>query len=97
MASGSITSWQIYGEKWKQCQISFSWAPKSMRMVTAAPKFLFGRKSMKCLDKVLKSRNNTFLTKVYIIKAVVFPVVMYGCESWTIKEAENQRNDAFKL
>ena len=52
---------------------------------------------MKCLDKVLKSRNNTFLTKVYIVKAVVFPVVMYGCESWTIKEAENQRNDAFKL
>ena len=71
--------------------------PKSIYMVTAAPKFLFGRKSMKCLNKFLKSRNNTFLTKVYIVKAVVFPVVMYGCESWTIKEAENQRSDAFKL
>ena len=46
---------------------------------------------MKCLNKVLKSRNITFLTKVHIVKAVVFPVVMYGCESWTIKKAENKR------
>ena len=60
-------------------------------------RLLFGRKFMKCLNKVLKSRNITFLTKVHIVKAVVFPVVMYRCESWTIKKAENQRNDAFKL
>ena len=49
------------------------------------------------LNSVLKSREITLMTKVYIVKAVVFPVVMYGCESWTIKKAECQRNDAFKL
>ena len=60
-------------------------------------RLFFGRKSTKCLNKVLKSSYITFLTKVHIIKAVVFPVVMYEYESWTIKKAKNQRNDAFKL
>ena len=58
---------------------------------------LLGRKAMKNLDNILKSRNITLLTKVHIVKAMVFPVVMYGCESWTIKKAECQRTDAFEL
>ena len=56
-----------------------------------------GRKAMTNLDSILKSRDITLLTKVHLVKAMVFPVVMYGCESWTIKEAEHQRFDAFKL
>ena len=59
--------------------------------------FLLGRKAMTNLDSILKSRDITLLTKVHIAKAVVFPVVMYGCESWTIKKAERQRIDAFEL
>jgi len=59
--------------------------------------FLFGRKAMKNLDSILKSRGITLQTKVCLLKAMVFPVVMYGCESWTIKKAECQRTDAFKL
>jgi len=58
---------------------------------------LFGRKAMTNLDSILKSRDITLPTKVYIVKAMVFPVVMYGYESWTIKTAECQRTDAFKL
>ena len=58
---------------------------------------LLGRKAMTNLDSILKSRDTTLLTKVYIVKAMVFPVVMYGCKSWTIKKAECQRIDAFKL
>ena len=58
---------------------------------------LLGRKAMTKLDKLLKSRNITFLTKICLVKAMVFPVVMYGCESWTIKKAECQRIDAFEL
>ena len=58
---------------------------------------LLGRKAMTNLDSILRSRDITLPTKVHIVKAVVFPVVMYGCESWTIKKAEHQRNDAFKL
>ena len=58
---------------------------------------LLGRKVMTNLDRVLKSRDNTLLTKVHIVKAMVFPVVMYGCESWTVKKAECQRMDAFEL
>ena len=58
---------------------------------------LLGRKTMTNLDSVLKSRNITLLTKVPIVKAMVFPVVMYGCESWTIKKTEQQRIDAFEL
>ena len=75
----------------------FSWAPKSLQMVTAAMKLrhlLLGRKAMIKLDGILKSRN---ITKVHLVKAMVFPVVMYECESWTIKKAEHQRIDAFVL
>ena len=58
---------------------------------------LLGRKAMTNLDSILKSRDITLPTKVHIVKAIVFPVVMYGCESWTIKKAEHQRIDAFEL
>ena len=58
---------------------------------------LLGRKAMTNLDSVLKSRDSTLLTKVCLVKAMVFPVVMYGCENWTIKKAEHQRIDAFEL
>ena len=58
---------------------------------------LLGRKAMTNLDSVLKSRDITLPTKVHLVKATVFPVIMYGCESWTIKKAENQRIDAFEL
>ena len=89
------------GKQWKQCQTLFFWAPKSLQMVTAAMKlkrhFLLGRKVMTNLDSILKSRDITLLTKVRLVKAMVFPVVMYGCESWTVKKAERRRIDAFEL
>ena len=69
-------------------------------MVIAAMKLrrlLLGRKVMTNLDSILKSRGITLPTKVHLIKAMVFPVVMYGCESWTVKEAEHQKMDAFEL
>ena len=70
-------------------------------MVIAAMKlkdtYSLGRKAMSNLDSILKSRNITLPTKVCLVMAMVFPVVMYGCESWTIKKAENQSNDAFEL
>ena len=59
--------------------------------------FLFGRKAVTHLDSILKSRDITFPTKVHLVKSMVFPVVMYGCESWTIKKAEHRRIDAFEL
>ena len=81
-------------------QILFSWAPKSLQMVTAAMKLkrlLHGRKAMTSLDSVLKSRDITFPTKVCIVRAMVFPLVMYGCESWTIKKAKCRRINYFEL
>ena len=75
-------------------------APKSLQMVTAAMKLrclLLGRKVITYLDSILKSRDITLPTKVQIVKAMVFPVVMYGCESWTIKKAECRRIDGFEL
>ena len=84
------------GKKWKQWQIFFYWTPESLWMVTATMKLRYlplGRKPMTNLDSVLKSRNITLPTEVHIVKAVVFSVVMYGCESWTIKNAECQRID----
>ena len=78
----------------------FSWAPKSLQMATAAMKLrclLLGRKAIINLDSILKSRHVTLPTKVHLVKAMVFPVVMYGCESWTIKKAECRRSDAFEL
>ena len=76
-------------------------APKSLQMVTCSHdikrRLLLGRKVMTNLDSILKSRDITLPTKVHLVKAMVFPVVMYGCESWTKKKAESQRIDAFKL
>ena len=102
MATSPITSWQIDGETWKQWQTSFSWAPKSLQMVTAAMKlkdacFILGRKAMTNLDSILKSRDTTLPTKIHLVNAMVFPVVMYGCESWMIKKSEHWRIDAFEL
>ena len=79
----------------------FSWAPESLQMVTAAMKLkdiylLLGRKAVTNLDSILKRRDITLLTKVHTVKAMLFPVVMYGCESWTIKKAECSKIDAFK-
>ena len=88
------------GKQWKQCQTLFFGSPKSLQMVTAAMKLkdlLLGRKAMTNLDRVLKSRDITLPTKVHLVKTIVFPVVMYGSESWTIKKAEHQRIDASEL
>ena len=81
----------------------FSWTPKSLQIVNGdcgheiKRRLLLGRKAMTNLDSVLKSRDITLPTKIYLVKAMVFPVVMYGCESWTIKKAEHLRIDAFEL
>jgi len=75
-------------------------APKSLQMVTGAMKLrrlLLGRKAMTNLDSILKSRDITLPTKVYLVKGMAFPVVMNGCESWTLKKAEHRRIDAFEL
>ena len=75
-------------------------APKSLQMVTAAMKLrllLLGRKVISNLDSILKSRDITLPTKVRFVKSLVFPVVMHGCESWTIKKAERRRTDAFGI
>ena len=92
MASGPITSWEIAGETLETVSDFIFWAPKSLQMVIAAMKFkrrlLLGRKVMTNLDSIFKSRDFTLPTKVHLVKAVVFPVVMYGCESWTVKKAE---------
>ena len=89
------------GKQWKQCQTLFLGAPKSLQMVTAAIEIkrhlLLGRKVMTNLDSICKSRDVTLLTKACLVKAMVFPVVMYGCESWTVKKAEPRRIDAFEL
>ena len=92
MASGPITSWQIDGETMETRRNFILGALISLQIVTTAMKIkrrlLLGRKAMTNLDSILKSRDITLLTKVHIVKAVVFPVVMYECESWTIKKAE---------
>ena len=101
MASGPITSWQIDGETMETARDFVLEDPK----ITAdgdysheiKKRLLLGRKVMTNLDSILKSRYITLPTKAHLIKAVVFPVVMYGCESWTIKKAECQRIDAFEL
>ena len=90
------------GEQWKQWLTLFLWAPKSLQMVIAAMKLkdtylLLERKVMTYLDSIFKSRDITLPTKVHLVKAMVFPVVMYGCESWTVKKAECRRIDAFEL
>ena len=98
MASGPITSWQIDGET---VSGFIFWGSK----ITAdgdcsheiKRRLFLGRKVMTNLDSILKSRDITLPTKVYLVKAMVLPVVMYGCESWAIKKAEHQRIDAFEL
>ena len=100
MASGPITSWQIDGEIVETVTDFILGAPKSLQMVTAAMKLrqlLLGRKIMTNLDSMLKGRDITLPTKVHLVKAMVFPVVMYGCKRWTIKKAERRRIDAFEL
>ena len=87
-------------KQWKQWQTLFFWAPKSLQMVTAAMKLKDACSWKKSYDQPrqqLKSRDITLPTKVLLVKAMVFPVVMYGCESWTIKKAECWRIDAFEL
>ena len=88
------------GRQWKQWETLCWGAPKSLQMVAAAIKLwhlFLGRKAMTNLDSILKSRNITLPTKVCLINALGFPVVMYGCESWTIKKGECQKIDAFEL
>ena len=89
------------GKQWKQCQTLFFWTPKSLQMVIASMKLkdaclLLGKKVMTNLDSILKTRDITLPTKVRLVKAIVFPVVRYGCEIWTIKKAEHRRIDAFE-
>ena len=101
MASSPITSWQINGGKVEKVTDFIFLGSKITVDMTAARKLiwclLIGRKAMTNLDGVLKSRDITLLTKIHLVKAMVFPVVTYGCESWTIKKAEHRRTDAFEL
>ena len=97
MASGPITSWQIDGET-MEAGTGFIFLGSKITADGDCSHgikrcVLLGRKAMTNLDNVLKSRDITFLTKVHIVKAMVFPVVMYRYESWTIKKAEHQRTD----
>ena len=101
MASGPITSWEIDGETMEIVSEFIFWGSK----ITAdgdcsheiKRRLLLGRKVMTNLDSILKNRDITLPTKVCLVKAMVFPVVMYGCESWTVKRAERRRIDAFEL
>ena len=101
MASGPITSWQIGGEI-METVTEFIYSGSKITAdgdcsYEIKRHFPLERKAMTNLDSILKSRDITLPTKVYIIKAMVFLVVMYGCESWTIKKAEHRRIDAFEL
>ena len=101
MASGPITSWQIDGETVETVRDFIFLGSKITSDGDCSHeikrRLLLGRKAMTKLDSILKSRDITLPTKVSLVKAMVFPVVMYGCESWTIKKAEHQRMDAFEL
>ena len=101
MVSGPITSWQIEGVK-AEVVTDFLFLGSKITVDgdynhEIRRRLLPGRKAMTNLDSVLKSRDITLLTKVYIVKAMVFPVVTYSCESWTVKKVECQRIDAFEL
>ena len=88
-----------WGKSGNSARLYF-WAPKSLQIMNASMKLrrlLLGWKVMTKLDSIFKSRDITLPTKVRLVKAMVFPVVMYGCESWTVKKAERQRIDAFEL
>ena len=98
MASGPITSWQIDGETVSDFIFGGSKITASGDCSHEIKRhLLLGRKFMTNLDSVLKSRDITLPTKVLLVKAMIFPVVMYGCESWTVKKAEYRRIDAFEL
>ena len=84
------------GKKWKQCQTLF-WGADGDCSHEIKRRLLLGRKVINNLDSTLKSRDITLPTKVRLVKAMVFPVVMYGCESWTVKKAERLRIDAFEF
>ena len=101
MASSPITSWQIDGETMETERDFILRGSKITADSDCSHEIkrclLLGRKSMTNLDSILTSRDITLPTKVHLVKAMIFPVVMYGCESWTIKKAEHQRIDAFEL
>ena len=102
MASGPITSWQIYGETMETVADIIFLGSKIISDGDCSHeikrRLLLGRKVMTNLDKQnLKSRDSTLPTKVHVVKAMVFPIVMYECKSWTIKKAEHQRIDAFEV
>ena len=98
MASGSITSWQIDGETVSDFILGGSKITADGDCSHEIKRhLLLGRKVMTNLDSIFKSRDITLPTKVRLVKAMVFPVVMYGCESWTVRKVEHQRIDAFKL
>ena len=100
-ASAPITSWQTDGETMETVRDFIFWGFKitvdgdCSREIKR--RLLLGRKTITNLDSILKSRDTTLPTKFHLVKAMVFPVVMYGCETWTIKKAESQRIDAFEL
>ena len=101
MASGPITSWQIDGETMETVTDFISVGSRIIADGDCSHEIkrclLLGRKAVTNLDCILKSGDITLLTKVHLVKAMAFPVVMCGCEMWTIKKAEHQRIDAFKL
>ena len=101
MASGPITSWEIDGETMETVADFIFWGSKITADGDCSHEIkrllLFGRKAMTNLDSILKSKDLILPAKVHLVKAMVFPVVMYGCESWTVKKAEGQRIDAFEL
>ena len=101
MASGPITSWQIDGETVETVRDLIFWGSKITADGDCSHEIkrclLLGRKVMTNLNIIFKSRDITLPTKVHLVKAMVFPVVMYGCEIWTVKKAEHQRIDAFEL
>ena len=101
MASGCITSWQTDGERMETVTDLIILGPKITADGDCSHEIkrclLIGRKAMTNLDSVLKSRDITLLTKVCLVKVMVFPVVMYGCENWTIKTTESRRIDAFEM
>ena len=101
MASAPISSWQIHGETMETVRDFILWGSKITADGDCSPEFkrclLIGRKAMTNLNSLLKSRDITLPTKVHLVKAMVFPVVTYEFESWTIRKAERRRIDAFEL
>ena len=101
LASGPITSWELDGETVETVSDFIFWGSKITVDGDCSHeikrRLLLGRKVMTNLDSIFKSRDITLLTKVHVVKAMVFPAVMYGCESWPVKKAEHWRIDAFEL